>query len=200
ISAGAVHTRARPPEPVKGITIRPAGPDDLEAVAEGLNDFYQGYNFYEPHTAGSLVSWLAQSPFETPFNHYYVVVDAAEEVLAGAAVSEQYRTIEMRVHHIPWAMRWLNKLVKFVPADGALKQIGLSKIWFAPGQLKAAQFLWETIRWEWRQKANTLTVFFGPRSPVADMVKIPAWLPKGHLVLAVNGPVPMNEDRLIYPI
>jgi GNAT superfamily N-acetyltransferase len=198
--AGVTRVRSGPPKPINGIVVRSANANELATVAEGLNGFYEGYNFYTPHTAETLTNWLERSPFDTPINHYYVAVTTEGRILAGAAVTEQYRTVEMQVHHIPTPMRWLNKLVKLVPPDGTLKQLSVDKIWFEPGQLKAAQFLWETIRWEWREKANTLTVFFDPRSPVATVFKIPAWLPKGQLVMAIRGPVPMNEGALLYAL
>lgn len=200
ITTGAVRIRAKSSGQIADVTVRPVEMDELAAVANGLNAFYSSYNLYEPHSDELLRDWLAQSPFETPFHHYYVAVNQAGDILAGLAVSEQYRAIEMQVKQIPAAMRLLNKLVKFVPPDGALKQLAASKIWFAPGQLKAAQQLWETIRWEWHTKASTVTFFFDSRSPVADVFTIPFWMPKGVFVLAVNGPVLMQDEKLIYPI
>lgn len=196
--AGAVRVRSKPPEPVNGIAVRSASSNEFDAMAEGLNAFYGDYNFFTPQTAELLATWLARTPFDTPINHCHIAVDASGEVVAGAGITEEYRTVEMQVHHIPATMRWLNKLVKIVPPDGALKQLSLNKIWFKPGQLKAAQLLWETIRWEWREKANTLTVFFDPRSPVAAVFKFPVWLPKGKFVMAIRGPVAMDEDALLY--
>jgi GNAT superfamily N-acetyltransferase len=198
--AGVVRVRSEPPRPNNGITVQSVSSNQLTTVAHWLNNFYRDYNFYTPRTEESLANWLARSPFGTPVNHYYVAMDAAGEILAGAAVTEQYRIVEMQVHHMPVTMRWLNKVVKLVPPDGTLKQLSLNKIWFRTGELKAAQFLWETIRWEWREKANTLTVYFDPRSPVASVFKIPAWMPKGQLVMAIRGPVPISEDALVYPL
>lgn len=200
IRAGAVQVRTSPPKPVTGISVRNVVVDDLPAVTSGLNDFYKGYNLYSPHTPETLTNWLKRSPFDTPINHYYVAVNTEGKILAGAAIAEEYRTVEMQVHHIPTPMRWLNKLVRLIPPDGTLKQLSMDKIWFEPGQLKAAQFLWETIRWEWRESANTLTVFFDPRGPVARVFKIPAWFPKGQFVMAIHGPTFMNEDALLYPL
>jgi GNAT superfamily N-acetyltransferase len=200
LSIGAVRMRQKPPDAVNGLTIRPAESSDLEAIAAGLNDFYQEYNFYELQSAETLADWLSRSPFDTPIRHYFVAENATGKIVAGVGVTEQYRTMEMQVQHIPLAMQWLNKIVRFVPADGRLKQITLRKVWFAAGQKKAAQYLAEFVRWQWREKASTLTFTFDPRSPAADVLAIPFWLPKGQLVLAVNGPVMMQESRPIHPI
>jgi hypothetical protein len=106
----------------------------------------------------------------------------------------------MQVKQMPAAMRLINKLVNFVPPDGSLKQLGTSKIWFASGQLKAAQYLWEMVRWEWRAKASTITFFYDARSPIVDVFNRPFWMPTSSFTLAVDGPVLMQEEKLIYPL
>jgi hypothetical protein len=116
------------------------------------------------------------------------------------AIVEQYRLAEMRVLHLPAAMRLINKVVKLVPSDGVLKQVAASQIWFAPGQESAARFLYETICWEWDKRRNTVTVFFDPRSPLRVVLPIPIWMPKTSFVIAVAGPEILSEKRLLYPV
>jgi hypothetical protein len=106
----------------------------------------------------------------------------------------------MQVQHIPAAMRWLNKAVKLVPADGLMKQLSVSKIWFAPGQVKAAQTLWETLRWEWRTRATMLSFFYDPRGPIHKVVKGPWWFPKGRFVLATSERLESSKTALVYPV
>ena len=197
---GVAQMRAAPPDPVPGLTVRPVTADDMEAVAEQLNTFYRDYNFYEPHAGESLAEWLQVTPLDTPYRHYYVVSNTAGNLLAGLALVEQHRLVEMRVDQMPVAIRLLNKLVKLVPPDGKLRQLSAAKIWFAPEHVEAARFLWETVRWEWRERANTLTFVYDPRSPLKEVFKKPFWMPQARFTLAVNGPVPMQEERLIYPI
>jgi hypothetical protein len=106
----------------------------------------------------------------------------------------------MHVQHVPLVMQLLNTVVKLVPADGVLRQLAATKIWFAPNQVQAARFLWETIRWEWHQQANALIIFFDPNSPLREVFAIPFWMPRTGLTLAVAGPEPASEKRLVYPV
>jgi GNAT superfamily N-acetyltransferase len=198
IVAGAVSMRGKPPTPIKGISFQSVQQDQLEAAADGMNAFYSDYNLYEPHTAESLRDWVNRSPFETPINHYYVATNQAGDILAGAAVTEQYRTMEMEVKRLPGSLRLLNKVLKLIPPDGALKQLAISKVWFASDQLQAAQYLWETLRWQWRKKASTMTIYFDSRSPLAKVFRVPFWMPKSSLTLAVSSPILMQEAKLIY--
>jgi GNAT superfamily N-acetyltransferase len=200
VQSGAVRMRTNPPEPSANYRARLATPNDLEGITAGLNDFYRDYNFYEPHTAQSLAAWLQQTPFDTPFRHYYIAMDPAGRLLAGLAVIEQHRLAEMHVQHVPLVMQLLNRVVKLVPADGVLRQLAATKIWFAPNQVQAARFLWETIRWEWHQQANALIIFFDPNSPLREVFAIPFWMPRTGLTLAVAGPEPASEKRLVYPV
>lgn len=197
---GVAQMRTAPPDSKLGLTVRPATAGDMETITERLDAFYQDYNFYEPHAAEALAEWLQETPLDTPFRHYYVVSDRAGNLLAGLGLVEQHRLVEMRVDQMPATISLLNKLVKLVPADGKLRQLSASKIWFAPDQTEAARFLWETVRWEWRDRANTLTFVYDPRSPLKDVFSIPFWMPRPSLSLAVTGPVPIQEERLIHPI
>ncbi len=200
LRSGVAQMRRASPDPVPGLTVQPATTNDMAAIAERLNAFYQDYNFYEPQTAETLAEWLQETPLDTPLRHYYVVSDRAGNLLAGLGLVEQHRLVEMRVEQMPVAISLLNKLIKLVPADGKLRQLSALKIWFAPSQAEAARFLWETVRWEWRDRANTLTFAYDPRSPLKDVFSIPFWMPQPRLSLAVNGPVPIQEERLIHPI
>ena len=197
VRSGAVDMRRRPPKTLNGVVVRTAVPDDFEPIAYGLNRFYDEYNFFAPQTTDSLAEWLAKSPFGRPFRHYYVAVNQAGSILAGLAISEQYRISEMEVQHLPAAMRLLNRLVRFVPADGRLRQISAHKVWFAHGQLRAARYLWDSMRWQWRERGNTVTFRYDPRSPLKDVFRSPLWMPEGSFTFALSAPEPMSEDRLI---
>lgn len=197
---GVIRMRTAPPDVVPELTVRPVMTDDTQAVVDQLNAFYQGYNFYEPYTVDSLTEWLQETPLDTPFRHYYVVSDKAGNLLAGLAVIEQHRLVEMRVDQMPIAVNLINKLVKLVPEDRKLRQLSATKIWFAHDHIEEARFLWETIRWQWHERGNTLTFAYDSRSPLKKVFDVPFWLPQARLQLAVHAPVPMREERLIYPV
>lgn len=197
---GIVKMRTAFPEPTADLSVRQATVHDMDATARHLNVFYQNYNFYEPHTGESLTNWLQQTPLDTVFRHYYLVTDSAGNLLAGLGLVEQHRLVGMRVDRMPATIKLLNRLVRLVPVGGQLRQLSATKIWFISDQIEAARFLWETIRWEWKERANTLTYVFDPRSPLKEVSRAPFWMPQARFTLAVNGPVPMSEERLIYPI
>jgi GNAT superfamily N-acetyltransferase len=197
VKNGAVGMRQKPPRPLSGVSIRPAEAADLPVIADELNKFYDNWNFYVPRTGESLAEWLAQTPFDSPFRHYYVAEDAAGRLLAGVGVVEEYRIAEMQVEHLPMILRLLNKVVKLVPEDGAMRQLSASKMWYAPGQLETAKHLWETVRWQWRDQGSTITFGYDPKSTLKEIFKTPLWIPQTSFTYAVSGPTPMREDSLI---
>lgn len=194
---GALGMRQRPPRPFSGTRVRSATPEDLPRVAEGLNRFSPDWNFYIPHTGESLSEWLTETPFTGPFRHYCIAEDDAGELLAGIAIVEEYRIAEMQVEHLPMILRLLNRVVKLIPPDGTMRQLSATKMWYSPGQLQTAKYLWETVRWQWRDRGNTFTFSYDPRSPLKDVFKTPLWIPQTSFTYAVSGPVPMSEDRVI---
>ncbi|MBK9052874.1 MAG: hypothetical protein IPL78_18750 [Chloroflexi bacterium] len=130
--------------------------------------------------------------------HYYVATDSSGEFLAGVKVIEQYRLVEMRVKQIPTYMRLLNKMLQIVPDNGIMKQLMVSSLWFSPGQLRVAQYLWETIRWEWRDQASTIISFYDSRSPMAQVVHLPTWMPRASMSVYVSQPELVSSDRLVH--
>jgi hypothetical protein len=55
------------------------------------------------------------------------------------------------------------------------------------------------MRWLYLELGNSLMAYFDPRSPMTAVPKIPFWMPKASLILVIDGPVPMNGERPIYP-
>jgi hypothetical protein len=45
----------------------------------------------------------------------------------------------MHIVRMPAVMRWLNKILRIVPADGIMRRLSASKLWFA--DQAPAQFL-----------------------------------------------------------
>jgi GNAT superfamily N-acetyltransferase len=197
VKNGAVGMRQKPPRPLSGVRIRAAEPEDLPLIADELNRFYDTWNFYVPRTGQSLAEWLAQTPFDSPFRHYYVAEDNAGHLLAGIAVVEECRIADLQVEHLPMILQLLNKVVKLVPQDGTMRQLAVSKMWYAPGELETARHLWETVRWQWRDRGSTITFAYDPKSTFKEIFKTPLWIPQTSFTYAVSGPTPMREDSLI---
>ena len=188
-----IRTRQKPPTAVSHVTIRKAIPAEYEQIAHSLNAFYGEYDLYMPHTAKTLTAWLDETLFKRPFRHYYVAVDNKNQPLAGLAIAEQFRIVTMHVQNMPAPVRLLNKLVKMVPTDGILRQLSVSKLWYAPSQLRAAKFLWESMRWQLRDVGAHLLHSYDSRSPVVKIISPPFWMPKGAAVIVGETKAEMGE-------
>ncbi len=190
---------SKPPAPMPGVTIRKAEAAEFEEIAEKLNAFYQGYNFFSPETGRGLEQWCGKSYFPNPFRHYYVAVDKPGNILAGMALIEGYRFRTFKVFHMPGIMRLLNKVIKLVPPNGLFLEAELDKIWHAPGQAAAARYLFRTLRWQWREKADALVVYIDPAGPLAKVFKPRPWTLKTEFNVVLEAPVPPS-NRLMCPI
>ena len=193
-----LRMRSIPPPRAKHFDVRPARPDDLDIVAEQLNQFYREYNLYSPETKASLASWLEETPFDSPFRHYQIVTNKAGSILAGMGLAENYRLRTTLITHLPVGLRALNRVFNVVPANGELREIALSRLWYAPGQLDAVQHLLETIRWEWREKGTSLMLYADVHSQVMRLFGMRERIGKGLASIAVQAPVPCSEGRLCY--
>jgi len=194
---GVCRMRPAPPAPLPGVSVRAATPEDMAEAAAGMDQFYKGFNFYQPHPAESLTAWLSRSPFSTPFRHYVVATSAAGEILAGVALTEECRLRITEVGRLPGWMRLVNRFVGLVPADGILREIPTDRLWFLPGQLPAARHLWETLRYDWRERGTALMASYDPRGPLPAVYRLPAYMPRGTSTVAVSAPTPIREETLL---
>jgi hypothetical protein len=193
-----LRMRSASPRRSRRFEVRPARPDELDTVAEQLNRYYRDYNLYPPETGDSLAAWLEGTPFDSPFRHYQIVTNKAGTILAGMGLSENFRLRTTLITHLPAGLRILNRLFNLIPANGELREVVLSRIWVAPGQLEAARHLLETMRWEWRGRCTSLLFSADLRSPAMRLPDV--WDRFGREVagIAVRAPVPCTEDRLLY--
>jgi len=193
-----LRMRSGPPPQARHFDVRPAQPDDLDSVAEQLNRFYREYNFYSPETTRSLAAWLDETPFESPFRHYRIITNKAGSILAGMGLAENYRVRTTLITHLPAGLRILNQVFHVVPASGEMREIALSRLWYAPGQLDAARHLLETIRWEWRERGTSLMLYADVRGPLMGLFGVRERISKGQASIAVQAPVLCTEGRLCY--
>lgn len=202
-SIQSILTRVRSKSPApspKGITVRPAQPSEYSEIAMGLNRFYQDFDLYEPQTAESLNVWLNKTPFDDPLRHYFVAVNRDEEIVAGLAVTRQCQIMAMEVKRMPLPLTMLNRVMKMVPKDGILRQLSVTKLWYASEQMATAQHLWETVRWRSRVWGTHITCFYDPRSSIPDVLRVPKWLPRANFAVVSTGSQPIGGERLIYAL
>lgn len=188
----------RPPRFIEDFKVRPIEEEDYPFVIEGMNQFYRSWNFYSPESVRSLSAWLNQTPFVDCFRHYHVVEDTSGQIVSGASISDDYRLREIHIEGMPIYLRILNALLRYVPSDGVLKNVVVSKFWYLPDCEEAATCLWAATRWDWRNKASSLLIFVDSHSPILEVINPRAWMPKTVLSLLISNVEPIDQDRLIY--
>jgi GNAT superfamily N-acetyltransferase len=193
-----VSMRSKQPIQKTEYNVREISPKEIEEVVSKQNHFYKDYNLYPNETAESLTHWCNESPFDTPYHHYFIVTDRSDNVLAGAGLTEQGRMRKLIVEHVPPALEFLNKFLKAIPAGRVIKELGLSRIWFAAGRLKVAQYLFETIRWEWRDRGTSILCISDTHAPTFRIHNVQPWTIKTTSSLALRAPTDMPEDHLVY--
>jgi predicted N-acetyltransferase YhbS len=195
-----VPVRARPPRPAAGLTVRPAAEGELAEIAAAAGAACASHNFARRWDAARLAGWLAASPLPDPVNHYRVVTDASGRLLAGLGIHEAGRLASLVVDRLPVALRAANAVLHMVPRGGRVRNLVIDKVWFAPGRLDAARYLWETTRWEWRDAGTSLLLQHDPRSPVHQVVNARPWLPGTSSTLAVSSRRPMRDETIVEPL
>ncbi len=108
--------------------------------------------------------------------------------------------MKTQVEHMPAWMRLLNTFYHLLQPDGVMRQLSIERLWYMPGCLWAARFLFETVRWEWRNRGNIIQVALDSNDPLLQVFSLFPWDPKLELGVAVRGPVPITEGKLICPV
>jgi L-amino acid N-acyltransferase YncA len=200
VSINPMRARAPQVKGTTGVVVRRAREQDLPEIIAGLNRFYGDYNLFRTETVESLQAWLRHSPLADPFRHYVVAVSDGGRILAGVALTEEGRLRTMTVGHMPTPMRVASRLLRLLPSDGIVREVLAERLWFTPGQAAAAQYLWESVRWQWRERGTTLMAFIDPRGPLPGVLRLPVWMPRGQSTLALSAPVPLREETLLCPL
>ena len=199
IAAVVQKPRAKRPSPPSGWEVRPADASELEEVATHRNAFYDQYDLYPPESAASIAAWRAQSPFGVAFRDYHVVVEQGGNLVAGAGFVEEGLLLSAQVVSVATPLRLANLILRMVPSDGVMRRVVVDGVWFSGERPEAATLLWEWMRWLSHGRATLAMTFFDMRSPLAAVIRMPRFIPSSPGTLVVAGPVPMREDRLIYP-
>jgi len=152
-----------------------------------------------PNRPHQIAAWRADSPFGFPYRGYHVVVDERGNLVAGAGLIDEGLLLSSRIVSVAAPLRLANIVLHMIPRDGVMTRIAVDGLWFAAGRPDAAALLWEWMRWLARDRASLAMIFFDQRSPLADVIRMPRWIPSRPGTLVVAGPVPMREDRPMHP-
>jgi GNAT superfamily N-acetyltransferase len=199
IQGGIVPMRKRPPDSIPGLEVRLANRSELPAIVEGMNAFYREHNLWSPVSVDTLEDFLGQEVAEVKPNQLYVAV-RGEEVVAGLSLSDRTKLVRMRLARAPWYVRLLGGWLGLLPASGILDALTARRVWFREGELEAARYLWNSLRYDLRERGNCLGIAYDPRDRLADVFQIPFWLPMFKARYLVRASDRLEAERLTYCI
>ena len=184
IQGGIVPIRKSPPASLPEVEVRLANRSELPAIVEGMNAFYRDHNLWSPVSVDILEEFLRREVAGIKPNQLYVAVRGAE-IVAGLSLSDRTELVRMRLSRASRAV---------------LEALTVRRVWFREGDLQAGRFLWQTLRYELRERGNSLGIAYDPRDPLAGMFQVPFWLPMFKARYLVRASKPLEPDRLIYCI
>lgn len=194
-----VSMLARQPKALPGLTVRELNSDEYEEFAHKQNNFYREYNLYTPGSPASIVHALGVSAEGQKPYRYYVVVDAAGNLLAGAQTWARGLLKSDTLNNPPTPLRILNKVVHLLPDDFTMRDVAVNGLWYENDQIKIGQYLWEMLRWLCREQGSILTAGFDGRDRAMNVVTLKPWnQPRPKITLAIHGPTPIQRDRLLF--
>jgi hypothetical protein len=192
-------TRAGKPKSPAGFSFHELEPGEYQEFSEKQNKFYRHYNLYPPSSPETITNALKVAVEGRRPYRYFAVVDANGNLLAGAQTWARGLLKCDTVNHPPAALLILNKFVHLLPADLTLRDVAINGFWYEAGQERAAQYLWEILRWACREQGTTLTAGFDVRDPALKLVPLKPWYqPRPQITLAIHAPTSLNRDRLLY--
>jgi GNAT superfamily N-acetyltransferase len=198
-TSGAVNNlRRTPPKALDRLEVRAARHDELDRIADEQNRFFGDCNFYSPDSALSLEAWRSQLFFGERLREYYIAVDGSGQISAGLGVTAEGPLITGHVVRMPRALRIANAFLRILPPDGTSRRLKVERFWFAPGQLKAARYLWESTRWLLRERGTMVMTFFDVNGPIRQAVVLPRIMHSSTGTLALDGPEPADPARCVY--
>lgn len=193
--------RTSPPNLPTGITVREVEHQEYEEFAARQNRFYKDYHLYSPSNVDSITHALGVSVEGRNPYRYFAAVDKDGNLLAGAQTWARGALKSDTINQPPAPLRIMNSILHLLPPDFTIRDIAVNGLWHEPGQLNAAKFLWESIRWECRNQGTTITAGFDPRDPARLAVTLRPWhQPRPQITLAIHGPEPMDRSRLFFNI
>jgi hypothetical protein len=149
---------------------------DLPEIADGMNRFYAEHNLWTPVASLSLEVFLEKSVAGISPNQLYVV-RRGKRSIAGLSVSNRTRLVRMRIARLPGLLRMLGTGLGILPPSGIMRALTVRHLWFAEGELESGRYLWQQLRYRLRDQGNSLGIAYDPRSALADLFKVPLYVP-----------------------
>jgi hypothetical protein len=197
IQGGIVPIRRRAARDKPNLAVRKATEDDLEDIANGMNDFYREHNLWRPVTPTSLRDFVEMEVAGISPNHLYIVTKMGR-IAGGLSISDQSELVRMRLEKPPFFLQLLGSILGVLPKSGILDSLTVRRVWFRDGELDAARYLWQYLRYHLRNQGNSLGIAYDPRDETADVFQLPFWLPMFNATYVIRTDQDLDPDRLIY--
>jgi ribosomal protein S18 acetylase RimI-like enzyme len=197
VRGALVPVRRTAPRPSRELRVRQAAAPDWPGVAAAMNAFYAEHDLWSPASAASLADFTAREVGGMRPNRLYLVERGGEPV-AGLSVADRTPLVQMVVSRAPPLLRATGRALRLLAPDGALRALTVRHVWFRPGELAAARFLWQTLRFSLRERGGCLGVAYDPRDRLADVFRVPRWLPTFPARYLVRAAAPAQPGRPIY--
>jgi predicted N-acetyltransferase YhbS len=186
-----------PPE--RGLVVRPLRDDDAEEVVAGIRSFYAEHDLVPVTSTGTLAASLGSTSLGEPIRQYRVAVTPDGSIVGGAGVGERFKLMTDHIDRIPLPLAVLGRIAGLIPPDRTIRSVELFLAWHAPGRVDAARQIWDTIRYEWRDRVTSVVGLADPRSTLIEAFAVGLMPgPRVELVVPVRSPVPIEAERLVY--
>lgn len=143
----------------------------------------------------TLDRWLAHEIAGQRPNHAWGLLDSHGRVLAALALQDDTVVLDLAVTRMPRSVALANRFVGVVGVDGTMRTAQARLAVARTPQ--AGRYLWQQVRWNWRERVTSIVTTVDPASPEHEMLAAPRWLPATAMTLAVR--IPAGE-RLTGPI
>jgi hypothetical protein len=189
--------RRSPPPKEPALTVRTATGEDLEEIASGMNNFYRDHNLWSPVTPAELQSFLETEVAGIRPNLLYIIT-RGNDIVGGLSLSDRTSLVRMKLTRFPFFVRALGSFLGILPEDGSLQALTVRRVWFREGELEAARYLWQRLRYDLDGPGRSLGIAYDPRDQLAEVFQIPFWLPMFKASYTVTAPDVLDMERFTY--
>ena len=187
------------PKRLAGVQVRELAPDEFEQFACKQNEYYQNHNLYPLSSAQSIQHALNVSIEGKKPYRYYAAVDPQGRLLAGAQIWCRGMLKADFFSNPPLPLRIINRVAHILPPDFIIRDVEISGLWHEPGQLKTAQFFWESLRWELREQTSAISLQLDQNDPLRAVIgPKPFYIPSFEITVALLGPAPIERGKLLF--
>jgi GNAT superfamily N-acetyltransferase len=190
---------SHPPEPLDGICVRQIEPGEYTEFARRQNTYYQDYNLFPPCDVQSITRAMDVTVAGIKPYRFFAATDERGCLLAGAQIWCRGMLKSDHFVNPPQPLRPADEVAQLLPPDLVIRDAAVVGLWHTPGQGKTAQFLCESLRWELRDQATTLTFALEPRDPLRQVMPAnPLLMPRIEITIALHGPAPIAREKLLF--